>query len=528
MRRFAQQLHRTRPTGKPRSFTYLLLLTTLLPGLIRAQTAAARPDLGEPAAVPDGAPPGIELIDRFGLRDHAYWLADDARNGRQTASSGQIETADYVAKHFKALGLKPLGDKRGFMQHYPIERLEISKSTGLRFGRTNLTDGFAVLHASDSDKLSTSGTLKFCGNGTEISGSMKGRIPVIVLSGKSRGGVGGDLQAIQRYTAIAAKLKKTDAKAGVVCLLDDQGSLANTLNYRGLLRDHGVMAYDKFARPVVRLPLMVLSTEASRKLLAHMKITINEGGELGVEDLNVKAKAKLTMQVKTVKKARASNVVAVLEGTNKKSQAIVISAHHDHVGTRLDGDRFNGADDNASGTSGLLELAEAFSKADKRPARSIIFLSVSGEELGLWGSAWYADHPTWPKDRITANINIDMIGRAGRKDQDILMQITPSHQHEKYSSLVREAVTLGKKFGVVFTSGDTYYRRSDHYNFAKKGIPVVFFCDGEHPDYHQVTDHADKLDYEAMEAIARLAYWTVWQTADAKGKPDELGKQPGW
>jgi Zn-dependent M28 family amino/carboxypeptidase len=93
---------------------------------------------------------------------------------------------------------------------------------------------------------------------------------------------------------------------------------------------------------------------------------------------------------------------------------------------------------------------------------------------------------------------------------------------------VRDAVTLGQKFGIVFGNGDTYYRRSDHYNFAKKGIPVVFFCDGEHPDYHKVTDHADKLDYESMEAITRLAYWTAWQTADAKGKPKELGKQPDW
>jgi hypothetical protein len=528
MRRFVLQPHRTRPPGKPRSFALALLLTALLPGLLQAQTTPTRPDLGDPAAVPDGGPPGMQLIERNGLRDHAYWLADDARNGRQTASSGQLETADYVAKHFKALGLKPLGDKRGFLQHYPIERLEISKSTGLRFGKTNLTDGFAVLHASEKDKVSASNTLTFCGNGTDIRDSMKGRIPVIVLSGTSRGGVGGDLQAIQRYTAIASKLDKTGAKAGIVCLLDDKGSLANTLNYRGLLRDHGVMAYSKFARPVVRLPLMVLSTEASKKLLTHMGITIDGKEALGIDNLNVKAKAKLTLQVKAVKKARASNVVAVLEGTNKKSQAIVISAHHDHVGTRLDGDRFNGADDNASGTSGLLELAEAFAKAGKRPARSIVFLSVSGEELGLWGSAWYADHPTWPKDRIIANINIDMIGRAGRKDQDILMQITPSHQHGKYSSIVRDAVTLGQKFGIVFGNGDTYYRRSDHYNFAKKGIPVVFFCDGEHPDYHKVTDHADKLDYESMEAITRLAYWTAWQTADAKGKPKELGKQPDW
>lgn len=514
--------------------TRLLLVPALsavciLPSVCVAQTSGDKlPDIGAPAALPAGAPTGMELIEREGLRNHAYWLADDARDGRQTASPGQIATADYVAKHFKSLGLKPLGDKRSFIQKYPIERIEITKSTGIRFGKHKVTDGFAVLHASLDDKVSVSAALTFCGNGTKIPDNISSRIPVVVLRGSSSGGVGGDLQAIQRYTKIADKLRSSGAKAGIVCLLDDKGSLANTLNYRGLLRDHGVMAYNKFARPVVRLPLMVLSTTVSKQLLAHMKIAVDDEGNVQAGEANAKAKAKLSLQVKAVKKAKASNVIAVLEGTSKKLDAIVISAHHDHVGTRIDGDRFNGADDNASGTAGLLELAEAFAKTSARPARSIIFLSVSGEELGLWGSAYYADNPTWPKKRITANINIDMIGRAGREQQVIQMQITPSHSHAKYSSIVRNAVRLGQQFDIAFTSGDTYYRRSDHYNFAKIGIPVVFFCDGEHPDYHQVTDHADKLDFAAMESIVRLAYWTAWQTADDKSKPRELGKQPNW
>jgi Zn-dependent M28 family amino/carboxypeptidase len=158
-----------------------------------------------------------------------------------------------------------------------------------------------------------------------------------------------------------------------------------------------------------------------------------------------------------------------------------------------------------------------------------VFLSVSGEELGLWGSDWYGDHPTWPLARIVADINIDMIGRAGGADgEPIAMQITPSHQHEKFSSIVRDAVALGQKFEIAFTSGDTYYTRSDHFNFARRGVPVVFFCDGEHPDYHMVTDTADRLDYRKMEAIARLAFWTGWNVANAKAKPKNLGVQPSW
>jgi len=332
--------------------------------------------------------------------------------------------------------------------------------------------------------------------------------------GATRGGVGGDLQAVQRYVQLSRQLRRAGAKAAIVCLLEDGGSLANTLNYRGLMPDHGVMSFGQPARPPVELPLFVLNRLHSEALIAHMA--------------EQKATATLKIQVQRERKARAANVCAVLEGTSKKSQAVVISAHHDHVGTRLDGDRFNGADDNASGTAGLLALAEAFAAADERPARSIVFLSVSGEELGLWGSAYYADNPTWPRDRIVANVNIDMIGRAGRDGDTLQMQVTPSYAHPKYSTLVRDAVALGEKFGVAFQSGDTYYQRSDHYNFAKKGIPVVFFCNGEHEDYHQVSDHADKLDPEKMERIARLAFWTGWHVANADERPENLGKQKGW
>ena len=189
-------------------------LSLLLSSAALAQTSTEqRPDIGEPAAVPDGAPQCTDQIDRLGLRDHAYWLADDARNGRQTASSGQVATAKYVADHFKSLGLKALGDRRGFLQHYPIERLEISKSTGLTFGKHKIRDGFAVLHASKDDKVSASGAFAYCGNGVAIRGSMKGRIPVVVLSGKTRGGVGGEQVEREHHAGVVHANKPFVARA---------------------------------------------------------------------------------------------------------------------------------------------------------------------------------------------------------------------------------------------------------------------------------------------------------------------------
>ncbi|MBL8753981.1 MAG: M28 family peptidase [Planctomycetes bacterium] len=507
----------------------LVLLVAAAAEAQAPEVPAPLPELGQPAALPDGAPPHLAKIDRAELRTHAFWLADDARGGRHTASKGQQETAKYVADQWKKLGLKPLGDQKGYLQYYPLKRTALDPATALTFGTTKVTADFAVL-APDAVKLAAGGKFVYCGNGAPdaIPDGLAGKLPYVVLQGNAKStGPGNDLQALQRYQQIAAQLGKHGASCGIVCLLGEVGSLGNLLNYRAVLPDHPRLAFgsDDRRRIDLAVPLVVLGPKPAALLLAHTGLDA-EGTTTG-KPTNDKAAGKLNLVVTQDDKATASNVVAVLEGTSKKNEAIVFSAHHDHVGRRLDGDAFNGADDNASGTAGLLEIAQAFAQGPK-PERSIVFLSVSGEELGLWGSDWYGQHPTWPLERIVADINIDMIGRAAGTAAAIELQVTPSHQHDKYSSLVRDAVGLGAKFGVTFSSGDTYYARSDHFNFAKRGVPVVFFCDGEHPDYHMVTDTPDRLDYVKMEAIARLAAWTGWQAANAKGRPQELGKQAAW
>jgi Zn-dependent M28 family amino/carboxypeptidase len=175
-----------------------------------------------------------------------------------------------------------------------------------------------------------------------------------------------------------------------------------------------------------------------------------------------------------------------------------------------------------------MAIAKAFVSTGKAPSRSVIFLSVSGEELGLWGSAYYSDNPTWDIDNIVANINTDMIGRNGPESGAMDVTVTPSNRHRMFSTIVRDSAKIGEQMGIKFTSGDKYYQRSDHYNFARKGIPVVFFCNGEHKDYHQVSDHAEKLEPGKMQRIARLAYWTGYQVALAKERPRKLGRSKNW
>ncbi len=500
-----------------------------------ATTASPAPDeppqLGEPAKPPDGAPPHLQLIDRNDLAKHAYWLASDERNGRYTSSTGQRATAKYVADRFKALGLRPLGDKRGYLQEYPLASVRIGKKTELSFGRTKVREGYTILPSADEESVALRGKFAYCGNGTgDAMPKLKGRIPVVVLQGLVTGNAPGNrLQAIGRFVDLSRRLQRKGASAVVVCLLDDATGLSDALNSYALQPDHPKLQYGSSRRrsAQARVPLFILNRKTSLGLLDHIGSALDQDGKPQEPDSKKTSKGSLRIVVEE-DDTSASNVVAVLDGSDKKAEAVVISAHHDHIGERVDGDVFNGADDNASGTAGLLEIAEAFAKGGPAPSRSVIFLSVSGEELGLWGSEHFADNPTWPVKRIIANVNIDMIGRAGGTPERPQMRITPSYAHQKYSTIVRDAVELGGKFGIQFTSGDTYYQRSDHYNFAKKGIPVVFFCDGEHPDYHQVTDHADKLGYAAMESVARLAFWTAWNVADADARPQDLGRQKGW
>ncbi len=492
--------------------------------------AGALPDLGPPAPLPEGAPKHLALIEREGLRKHAYWLADDARQGRFTSSKSQMEVASYIAAHFQKLGLKPLGDKKGYVQIYPLDSVTLEASTQLQVGTLRIAENYAVLPSKDLDKLALSSKLAWCGHGRtdELPESLKGRIALVVLDKQPRGtGVGGDLGAVQRYGDIAKRLAKAEAQAGVVVLLGDPAALGNGLNYQALSPDHPSLGYDAPGRIAsLATTLFVVGGPSAQKLLQSIG-ALDDTGELREPSGIDKATAKLTIALKRGK-TTACNVVALLEGKSKKAEAVVFSAHHDHVGLRVDGDAFNGADDNASGSSGLLEIAEAFARGGERPARSIVFVSVSGEELGLFGSRYFSEHPTWPLDKIVADVNIDMIGRCEEKDGKTVIQITPSYAHPKYSSIARSAAQLAKVFDVTLTSGDTYYERSDHYNFAQKGVPVVFFCDGEHPDYHQVTDSPDRLDYPRMETIARLAFWTGWQVAEAKDRPTEIGVKNDW
>lgn len=233
-----------------------------------------------------------------------------------------------------------------------------------------------------------------------------------------------------------------------------------------------------------------------------------------------------------------NNIIGVVEGTDPKlkDEFVVVSAHYDHVGTRNDGqDRiYNGADDNGSGTVALLEMAQALSVGPK-PKRSVMFVWFAGEERGLWGSEFMAANPTVPLDRIAALLNIDMIGRSWTPDMGEQFRATVTPQDGVFvigSKLmssrlgqISEQVNkdyLQLKFDYKYDDPkdtERLFYRSDHYSFAKRGVPAIFYFDGIHSDYHQVTDEVKTIDFVKMEMVAKTIFATAWTIAMEKEKP---------
>ena len=225
----------------------------------------------------------------------------------------------------------------------------------------------------------------------------------------------------------------------------------------------------------------------------------------------------------------SENVVAFIKGSTKPEEYIVISAHLDHVGVRDDGEVFNGADDDGSGTVGVLEIAEAFNKAVEagyRPQRSIVFLHVTGEEKGLYGSRYYAENPIFPIENTVADLNIDMIGRVddAHKDNENYVYLIGSDKLSTQLDSISTAVNNKyMNIDLDYTYNDEndpnrFYYRSDHYNFAKQGVPIIFYFNGTHEDYHRVSDTPDKINYPMLAKRAQLVFLTAWEVANREDR----------
>ena len=240
------------------------------------------------------------------------------------------------------------------------------------------------------------------------------------------------------------------------------------------------------------------------------------------------AKSGWTARIRTraeVETESAPNTIGILEGSDPElsDEYVIFTAHMDHVGIEQDADAgadsiYNGADDDGSGTVTIVELAEAFASLETRPRRSLVFMTVSGEERGLLGSQWYSEHPTVPLENTVANLNMDMIGRNW---SDTIVAI--GKEESTLGSLVESIAAAHPELDMAVIDDlwpeESFYTRSDHYNFARRGVPILFFFNGVHEDYHEVSDEIAKIDFEKMSRIGRLIFYTGLAIADAEEPP---------
>lgn len=484
---------------------------------------------------------GYESITGDDLRSHVFVLASDSLEGRETTAPGQKKAAQYLAGHFKKLGLKPVGDGGTYLQKFDVEvtRIEPPASSLTVAGKDpfSLPWGTEFMTLSLKD-TSVTGSAVFVGYvdtrvAPELRVRMSGKIVIALLGTRQQAT---DTSANAPMMRMFAS-RRDSGVAVVMTIADDTGRTSFSRLYEqvaGFGLDKGQMRLKDAAATGPRLGQQqvraIVSAATADRLLRAAGLTLDELRSRAQRDSVFQPlfldHVTLTLNNSVVKETRSSeNVVGLLEGSDPglKDQVVVFTGHYDHMGITKSGVIYHGADDDASGTAAVMEIAEAFVHNPVKPKRSVLFMTVAGEEKGLLGSSYYVDHPLVPLDRTIANLNTDMIGRMDTKyepknDPHYVYIIGSDKISTELDSLLKVSNDQTVRLQLDYTYNDEndpnqFYRRSDHYNFAKNGVPVAFFFTGTHADYHQPTDTADKLLYERMAAITRLIFSTGWQVA---------------
>jgi hypothetical protein len=500
---------------------------------------------------------GAATITAAQIKDYLSFIASDAMEGRDTPSRGLDITALYLSTNLSRWGFKPAGDAGSYFQKIALIRDIIDQAqTQVLFNGQKLVLGDDYIPFSRS--IDVSAPLVFAGNGWLIKSKnvdaykgidARGKIAIIFAppdglpQGISRTDLAGRRGEDWMNPAEYAQ------KQGVVAIvtIPDFQFLANWDRNRNRIVERGISTVEKF-RTVSgpQIPGIVASPQLANVLFQGERrsaTTIFEsayGGQT-VPPFELNAERKLSMSIRKQSDMVATqNVVAVFEGSDPvlKNEYVALGAHYDHVGIGIpvNGDAvYNGADDDASGTTALLAMAEALANASMRPKRSVLFVWHTGEEKGLWGSRYFTEYPTVPLQQIVAQINIDMIGRSkiegdtnprnsglsGPNEIYVIgSKVMSTELGELTDAVNRQYLNVTYDYRYDDPSDpNRFFFRSDHFNYARKGIPIVFFFAGEHEDYHHPGDSAEKIDYPKMEKITRTIYMTVWEIASRATRP---------
>ncbi len=480
------------------------------------------------------------------LRQDVAWLAADEREGRGVGTEGLEQAAEYIADRFQALGLKPAGEDNTYFQWLPVPvGRKLDGTPSLCF---TLPEGKSLVlkHETDFQVLSFGGSgegevpLVFAGYGirapeykyNDYEGiDVKGKA-VLIMRREPRQGVEGTDGPFQgsrqtRHSALVTKARLAQSLgASAVIFVTDPYTLRKE---EDRLVEFG---YGGFGRGA-RIPLFHITRAVADQLLEAAGLgKLEEIADAIDEDLKPRSREldgiKVSFQCKLVtESARVRNVLAVLPGHGPHAdEFVVVGAHYDHVGYGGPGSLapgvravHNGADDNASGTAAVLELARLLSERSEPLGRSVLFILFTAEERGLIGSQYFVNHPTVPLEKIVAMINLDMVGRL-TDDKLVVYGTGTSPQFSKWIE------QLGQTYGFKLKMVPTGFGPSDHSSFYAKKIPVLHFFTDLHKDYHRPSDDPEKINYEGMVRIVSAVHDVVLRVTELEERPEFVNVRP--
>lgn len=466
------------------------------------------------------------LITQQGLQEKLTILAGPEMEGRETASPGQKKAAAFIEDHFKKIGLKP-GNGDSYQQLYPVYEEVLSEKKFRINGKSYEWDkDFMFSMQAISTGNWNYNSVVFAGYGNVDSATnvndyeglnVQGKLVLVMDGGLTAAPVAG--RNFGGPSAAKINAARKNGAAGILIISADfprkyptsiKGRLYITKPTTAAATNHFVVA--------------TISEEVAAALLGRTT-KISQAELKNTPKGNYVSEVAISA-IKNTETLESSNVIGVLPGTDKKDEYVFLTGHYDHLG-KQGNTIFYGADDDGSGTVGVMQMAEAFAAAAKKgnkPRRTMVFMTVSGEEKGLIGSAYYSEHPTVDMAKISVDLNTDMIGRGDSSRKGDTLNYIYVIGHDKLSSdlaPINEGVNkqyvniaLDYKYDDPNDRNRIYYR-SDHYNFARKGVPILFFYDGMlGADYHKPTDTVDKIQFGIMEKRTQLVFHTAWVIAN--------------
>ncbi len=471
---------------------------------------------------------------------HLSILASDEFEGRDTGQPGGLKAAQYIAGEFKKLDLIAPINGSYFQDVELVETKFDVKKFEINGRNLNVGDGFYMTGSGTLTTISAN-DIVFIGFGitTDHYDDLKGvditnKVVMLINKEEPRNKKGisyiTDTDSLSEWSTSRNKRIQNIISKNPALILAVSPDVSNMLGrFEGTFSRGRILLKENYKEGANSAAIAHMTPETANLLLKSAKTDYNKL----VAKINKKGKPNtftfksnlVTTYGTTVTDVHSPNVLGYLEGSDLKDELIVISAHYDHVGIGANGEIFNGADDDASGTTGVLEIANAFSKAKRDghgPRRSILFLAVTAEEKGLLGSDYYTRHPIVPLKNTVTNLNIDMIGRVDPEHEGKPAYIYTIGSDKLSSTLHKISEDVNTKYtklDIDYKYNDPndperIYYRSDHYNFAKNGIPVIFYFNGVHADYHKATDTIEKINFDQLVQRTKLVFHTAWEVAN--------------